>query len=85
MLYVSLLMTWIPLNLGDGAFIIALITLLLAIFMAKMFQVCTGDKRDPNKAYPNGNYNLKKGDIIDYTWGITNDQQGMLLFSVIPK
>lgn len=46
--------------------------------------------RDLNKArecYPNGTYNLKKGDTIEYTWGmtVTNDQQGMLVFSIIPK
>ena len=44
--------------------------------------------RDLYKArecYPNGTYNLKKGDTIEYTWGMTNDQQGMLVFSIIPK
>ena len=72
----------------DGAFIIAPNNVIVGKIHGKEVEVCKGDQRDASRArecYPNGTYNLKKGDIIDYTWGMTNDQQGILLYSIIPS
>ena len=47
--------------------------------------VCKGNKSQPEKArecYPTGRYWLKKGDVIDFTWGMTQLQVGVLAFAI---
>ena len=77
------------LNLGeDDEFLIAPNNIIVGNVHGKKQVVCKGDKSSRTKArecYPNGTYNFKKGDIIDYTWGMTNDQEGTLLYGVMPS
>ena len=78
------------LNLGDDEddeFLIAPNNIIVGNVHGKQLVVCKGDKSSPTKArecYPNKAYNFKKGDIIDYTWGMTNDQEGSLLYGIMP-
>ena len=50
-------------------------------------KVCNGVKSDANKArecFPNGKYDFKSGQVIDFTWGMTADQEGKLIYGVMP-
>lgn len=47
--------------------------------------VCKGDQSKPERArvcYPTGRYWLKSGDVIDFTWGMTQLQVGVLAFAI---
>jgi hypothetical protein len=49
--------------------------------------VCHRDKSSPSQArecYPNGMYDFKAGQIIDFTWGVTENQEGKIVFGVVP-
>ena len=76
------------LNLGDdGSFLIAPNNVIVGNVHGKMQQVCHGNKSSPTKArecYPNGRYNFKTGDTIDFTWGMTTEQEGKLLYGILP-
>ena len=76
------------LNLGsDGSFLIAPNNVIVGNIRGKNEKVCSGDKSDPNIArecYPNGTYNFKAGQIIDFTWGMTGIQEGKLVYGIIP-
>ena len=77
------------LNLGDdNNFFIAPNNVIVGNLYGKQQVVCQGDKSSPTKArecYPNGQYNFKKGDIIDFTWGMTDNQEGTLLYGIMPS
>ena len=51
--------------------------------------VCQGDPSDDAKAracYPTGRFSLKKGDVINFTWGpMTQGQHGSLEYVVWPS
>ena len=76
------------LNLGDdGSFIIAPNNIIVGNVHGKTEQVCQGDKSSTTKArecYPNGTYDFKAGQTIDFTWGMTGDQIGKLVYGIIP-
>ena len=72
----------------DESFLIAPNNIIVGNLHGKQEVVCKGDKKSPTKArecYPSGTYNFKKGDIIDYTWGMTNFQEGTLLYGIMPS
>ena len=49
--------------------------------------VCQGDQSDNAKArecYPLGRFDLKEGQVINFTWGMTEEQQGILEYTVWP-
>ena len=78
------------LNLGedqDDNFLIAPNNIIVGNVHGYIEKVCSGDKSDPAKArecYPSGTYNFKAGQTIDFTWGMTNDQEGTLVYGVVP-
>ena len=76
------------LNLGnDATFIIAPNNVIVGNVHGKKENVCHGDKSNPSKArecYPLGKYDFKAGQIIDFTWGMTSDQEGRLVYGVVP-
>ena len=82
-------MSRINLNLGnDNSFLIEPNNVIVGNLHGEQQVLCQGDQSVPDKArecYPNGQYNLKKGDIIDYTWGMTSEQEGTLLYGIIPS
>ena len=77
-----------PLILGDdGDFILAPQNVIVGKIHGKEVEVCTGDQSDASKArecYGNGTYDLKKGNVIDFTWAMSNDQEGILLAGIVP-
>ena len=76
------------LNLGvDDKFLIAPNNVIVGNVHGYKENVCKGDKSSPIKArecYPNGNYDFKSGQTIDFTWGMTGDQEGKLVYAVVP-
>ena len=76
------------LNLGDdGSFLIAPNNVIVGNVHGYRENVCHGDKSSPFKArecYPNGKYDFKSGQTIDFTWGMTNDQLGKIVYGVVP-
>ena len=71
----------------DDDFIIAPNNVIVGHIHGYKNQICSGNKSDPAKArecYPNGTYNFKAGQTIDFTWGMTNDQEGILVYGVVP-
>ena len=69
----------------DSSFIIAPNNIIVG--KKKSQQVCSGDASNPSQArecYPNGKYDFKAGDTIDFSWGMVGDQEGKLLYGVIP-
>lgn len=54
----------------------------------KEITVCSGDLLDDAKSrvcYPNGRFSLYKNDVIDFTWGLSNGQEGMLTYNIWPS
>ena len=76
------------LNLGkDGSFLIAPNNVIVGNVHGKQETVCKGDLTSPTKArecYPNDTYDFTAGQTIDFTWGTSGDQEGMLLYGIIP-
>ena len=77
-------------NLGeDGSFWIEPnnLNILVGNLHGKTLRVCEGDQSVEDKArecYPNGKYDFKQGDVIDYTWGMSSEQIGILQYAIIP-
>ena len=76
------------LNLGDdGSFLIAPNNVIVGNVHGYRENVCHGDKSNPAKSrecYPNGKYDFKSGQTIDFTWGMTADQLGKIVYGVVP-
>ena len=76
------------LNLGvDDKFLIAPNNVIVGNVHGYRENVCRGDKSKPTMArecYPLGKYNFKAGQTIDFTWGMTGDQEGKLVYGIIP-
>ena len=76
------------LNLGDdGSFLIAPDNVIVGNVHGRRQTVCKGDKSSPTKArecYPNGTYDFKAGQTIDFTWGMVGDQEGRLVYGIVP-
>ena len=71
----------------DGSFLIAPNNVIVGNVHGKVEPVCHGDKSSDTKArecYPNGTFDFKAGQTIDFTWGMVNDQEGKLLYSIMP-
>jgi hypothetical protein len=49
-------------------------------------RVCEGVKNEAKgrECYPNGTYHFKKGDVIDFTWGLSSEQAGALQYGILP-
>ena len=74
------------LNLGrDYSYLITPNNVIVGNLHGKQQVVCQGTSSNTKECYPNGQYNFKKGDIIDYTWGMSSDQEGSLLYGIIPS
>ena len=76
------------LNLGDdGSFLIAPNNVIVGNVHGYKENVCKGDKSNPVKArecFPLGKHDFKSGQTIDFTWGMTGDQEGKLVYAVVP-
>ena len=77
------------LYLGDDlSFVIAPNNIIVGNVHGRQEKVCNGVKSDTNKArecFPNGKYDFKSGQVIDFTWGMTADQEGKLVYGVMPE
>jgi len=76
------------LGLGDDdSFSIAPNNVIVGNLRGKRLQVCHGEKgtSTARECHPNGTFNFKAGDTIDYTWGMSNSQSGKLAYGVIPS
>ena len=75
-------------NLGtDGSFIIAPNNVIVGNVHGYKENVCHGNKNDQSTArdcYPNGTYDFKVGQTIDFTWGMQADQEGILVYGIVP-
>jgi len=74
---------------NGGDFLIAPDNVLVGNVHGYQEEVCKGDKSNPSspmarECYPNGSYNFKAGQIIDFTWGMALDQEGRLFYGIIP-
>ena len=86
------LLTWCIgnqlLNLGnDGSFIIAPNNVIVGNVHGYQENVCHGNKNNPATArdcYPIGTYDFKAGQTIDFTWGMSADQEGILAYAIVP-
>jgi len=47
----------------------------------KEITVCEGNPA----CSPNANFDFKKGDIIDFTWGLLSGQEGSLAYTIWPS
>ena len=36
------------------------------------------------ECFPKGQHDFKAGQTIDFTWGMTGDQEGKLVYSIMP-
>ena len=71
-------------NLGkDGGFVIAPNKFIVGNIRGKQQKVCNGSKVHPSNCYPNGEYDFKKGDVIDFTWGMSAGQVGELIYTIM--
>ena len=71
----------------DRSFVIAPNNIIVGNVHGYKEKVCNGDKSDANKArecFPNGKYDFKTGQVIDFTWGMMADQEGKLVYAVMP-
>ena len=77
------------LNLGDddSSFLTAPNSFIVGKLRGKQLEVCSGNSQYPKECHPNGEWNFKAGDVIDYTWGITGDpgQEGELVYAIVPS
>ena len=75
-------------NLGtDGSFIIAPNNVIVGNVHGYKENICHGNKNDQSTArdcYPNGTYDFKVGQTIDFTWGMQADQEGILVYGIVP-
>ena len=70
----------------DQTFIIAPNNIIVGNVHGYKEKVCMGDKSIPTKArecFPQGKYDFKWGQVIDFTWGMTGDQEGNLVYAIM--
>jgi hypothetical protein len=75
----------IPCEGDDGSFAIEAQNVIVGHIHGQKNPVCKGDKSHPEKArvcYPLGRYSLEKGDVIDFTWGMSQYQAGVLAYAI---
>ena len=71
----------------DNKFLIAPNNVIVGNVHGYRQNICHGDKSSPTKArecYPMGKHDFKSGQVIDFTWGMTGDQEGKLIYSIMP-
>jgi len=72
------------LNLGDDVgFIITPNDYIVGNLHGKQLKVCNGTKKYPRDCYPNGLFDFKNGDAIDFTWGMSMGQVGKLVYTIV--
>ena len=71
-------------NLGfDGTFAITPNKFIVGNFRGKELKLCNGSKYHPRECHPNGVFDFRKGDAIDFTWGMTDGQVGKLVYTIV--
>ena len=71
-------------NLGDDStFIIAPNDYIVGNLHGKQLKVCNGSKDHPKECHPNGLFDFTKGDVIDFTWGMSDGQVGKLEYDIV--
>ena len=71
----------------DGSFLIAPNNVIVGNVHGRRERVCKGDKGSSTQArecYPNGTYDFKAGQTIDFTWGMVGNQEGRLVYGIVP-
>ena len=71
----------------DNKFLIAPNNVIVGNVHGYRENICHGDKSSPTKSrecFPLGKYNFKAGQAIDFTWGMTGDQEGKLVYGIMP-
>ena len=49
----------------------------------KELKLCSGNTEHPKSCFPNDVHDLLKGDIVDFSWGMTNGQVGDLVYAIV--
>ena len=76
----------IQLNLGnEGTYIVTPHNVIIAHLRGHQTALCSGDGKHPEQCYPGSARDFKVGDIIDFTWGMSELQIGGLVFAVVPS
>ena len=68
----------------DSTFLITPNNVIVGNLRSKRQQVCNAVEENDKECYPNKWWNFKKGDVIDFTWGMSLDQVGELVYSIVP-
>ena len=72
------------LNLGeDSTFAITPNRYIVGSLRGTGRKLCNGSKVHHMECHPNGVFGLRKGDIIDFTWGMTEGQVGKLKYAIV--
>ena len=72
----------------DKTFAIQTKNVIVGTLRSAKTKVCQGDPSDDAKAracYPYGRFDLSKGDKIDFTWGLSSQQEGHLAYVIWPS
>ena len=72
----------------DHEYAVAAQNIIVGKVRGKEITVCQGDSSDDSKArecYPSGHFSFLKGDVIDFTWGMTNYQEASLAYTIWPS
>jgi len=64
-------------------FIIAPNSYIVGKLHGKQLKLCNGNVDYPRDCQPNGAFDLKNGDVIDFTWGMSNGQVGELEYAIV--
>ena len=69
----------------DGSFLIAPNKIIVAHLRGKGKRLCSGDDKHPRECYPSSARDFNVGDVIDFTWGMTELQIGKLVYAIVPS
>ena len=72
------------LNLGDDSmFAITPNRIIVGSLRGTGRKVCNGSTKYRMECHPNGVFDFRKGDTIDFTWGMTEGQVGKLKYAIM--
>jgi len=72
---------------ADRSFLIVPNLSIAGNLRGKRLGVCSGDHDHHKECYPNLNaaWDFKVGDVIDFSWGMTEGQVGELMYAIVPS
>ena len=72
---------------ADGSFLIAPNSFIAGNVHrdGKLIRLCIGEKDYPKECYPNAAWDFEVGDVIYFTWGMTEGREGKLVYAIVPS